>query len=349
MEELIKNPKSFSYFQAVRLVYLERRAARESLKDVLRRDLRVRADASLGFPASDLSFAERSPRKKGSPGLSGSHDAGLQNEEAQNEEAQNEEAQNEEVLDDASSLIRLTVTFMGLYGAASPLPPFYAEGILNDVLQDEEGVRELLDLISHASYENHALAYFHNQLPFRLLEDKDPKVRGVLSSLMGRDFYQGDFDFFSLFSIHSRSAAGLSIYLKGKAQIHDLYIEECVLRELSIPIAQRAKLGVSGNILGRSALIGQKARDLEGKFRVWIKADSLELFEELMPGGDKRLILDDAIKEYLDSPLVYDIILVIPQKATQGVTLGAQKGRLGLSAFLSPTKEGEIRVRSGEG
>jgi predicted component of type VI protein secretion system len=57
-----------------------------------------------------------------------------------------------------------------------------------------------------------------------------------------------------------------------------------------------------------------------------------------MPGGRIYQGIKDAVARYLDSPLVWDLEIRMPEGRATGVTLGAGRGRLGLSAFLAPEK-----------
>jgi type VI secretion system protein ImpH len=139
IEKLKAQPETFSYFQALRLLSLAHQSEFDSAVDLMRRGLMVRAGVELGFPSSDLQALE--------PITAGAAD--------------NTEADIADLPGSAGHLYRLTVTFMGLYGSASPLPPFYATEVLDDVLNDENAVRDLLDIISLPSYRNHCEAYFH--------------------------------------------------------------------------------------------------------------------------------------------------------------------------------------------
>jgi type VI secretion system protein ImpH len=229
---------------------------------------------------------------------------------------------------------------MGLYGAASPLPHFYAEEVLQDELNDERAVRELLDLLSLSSYRSHALAYFYSLLPFRVLEVKDPAARAILFSLMGEEYREesrpDDFKELKLFATKIRSSGGLLSLLRAAAPGTPLALEENVPRWVEIPEGQRGALGSPTGRLGQSALLGVKAKDLAGKFRLRAEARDTGELEGLMPGGRAFGAVSRAVARYLEAPLVWDLEIHLPRGAAKGVTLGAGEGRLGLSAFLAP-------------
>jgi type VI secretion system protein ImpH len=236
---------------------------------------------------------------------------------------------------------------MGLYGAASPLPNFYAQEVLRDERDDEFAVRELMDLISLSSYRSHALSYFYSLLSFRVLELKDPAARGILFSLMGEEFRQesrpDDFRDMGLFASGIRSAGGLLSLLRSAAPGTPLELEENVPRWVEIPLHQRGMLRASTGRLGESAVAGVRARDLAGKFRLRAEARSIAELEGLMPGGAVYGAVRAAAARYLDAPLVWDLEIRLPPGCARGVRLGERAGRLGLSAFLAPERSGRCQ------
>ena len=111
--DLLKQGHGFSFFQALRLLRRCGGAGEESPGDRegADRSLRIRPDLSLGFPASDVARIEETP---GGP-------AGY----------------------------RVTVSFLGLYGASSPLPTFYTEDLIDEMLADSTTTRDFLDIFHH--------------------------------------------------------------------------------------------------------------------------------------------------------------------------------------------------------
>jgi type VI secretion system protein ImpH len=241
-------------------------------------------------------------------------------------------------------IYRLTVTFMGLYGAASPLPHFYAQEVLKDERDDEHAARELMDLISLSSYRSHALSYFYSLLAFRVLELKDPAARGILFALMGEEFRADarpdDFRDLGVFASGIRSSGGLLALLRSAAPGTALELEENVPRWVEIPAGQRGMLRSATGRLGHSAVTGVKARDLAGKFRLRAVARDLGELEGLMPGGRVFAGIRAAVARYLEDPLVWDLEIHLPRGCASGVVLGARRGRLGLSAFVAPERAG---------
>ncbi|MDR3203628.1 MAG: type VI secretion system baseplate subunit TssG [Deltaproteobacteria bacterium] len=327
IESLLEDPKSFSYFQALRLIYLFQNPGFKTIGQLLRREILITASTSLGFPSADLvkvNYLKKS-----------------------------------EIESERGPVLGLTVTFMGLHGSASPLPPFYAQEIKADERQDDDSCKKLFDLISLPSYRHHAEAYFHNKLPFRLLAENDRKYFDILNSLMGLG--QGasfdrlednlpDLAYLWLLATQSRNARGLEIYINSLINTLDASIEQCLERWVDIPNIQRLQLG-SGNLesrsLGRGALVGRKALDVNGKFRISITVKDNKLFNQLSPGGLLRKRLEALIGRYLSSPLVYDLKLTLLIGVAQATRLGAShNSSLGRSSFLSPPKDRPLTIYS---
>jgi type VI secretion system protein ImpH len=352
--ELSESPGTFSYFQALKLIF-QWRGRKTSFKELLRRGVRIRADVSLGFPPSDLVAADFDLLRKTCPYPGGPRvDGSVFSETPERLPAGDPETGEADPASEApgdgagdgmsGAFCGLTVTFMGLCGSASPLPPFYARNILADDLGDIKGTRVLCDLISYGSYHNHALAWFYSQLPFRLLEDNDPVAKDILRALAGENFGKEeekgageiDYDFLGILSKNVRFAGGLVSYVSAKTNSRGMTADECVPRLAEIPERQRARLGRSANLLGRDAVLGKRVRDLAGKFVLNETARDPRRLESLMPGGKKRKKIEKAVSDYLDSPLAWDLRILVPARASPGVALGKKAGRLGLSAFLKP-------------
>jgi type VI secretion system protein ImpH len=313
------------------------------MERLVRDGLLTRADLDLGFPPSDLVEVERIADR-----LSGST---LPSEEKPLEAmgdatglggAPFEKGPGEPIPLQNHPLYRFTVTFMGLYGSASPLPPFYAQEVLEDYQGDNPGTRDIFDLISYSSYRNHSLAHFARLLPMRILEDGDTRFLTILSSLLGLNLSTPKEGGFSDEGVHNigifatkiRHPQGLLLYLTGMLRIEGMVLEECVPRWVPISPEQRLVLGNQGHNLGVDAILGESVLDLAGMYRLTLPVDSLELLEDLMPGGHKRNLLEKSLSNYLNTPLEHDLKLQVDPQWILGVELGEPKGRLGISAFL---------------
>ncbi|MDR3135771.1 MAG: type VI secretion system baseplate subunit TssG, partial [Deltaproteobacteria bacterium] len=295
IDDLIANPKSFSYFQALKLLYLANHDRFSSPIDLIRRGLLINASIKMGFPDADLVEAKPAPgfsQPRPSPGPP--MDPISQGASEQATEPYVEDPLTPRHLshyppafpnsenpsaDQDRMIFNLTVTFMGMCGSSSPLPPFYAQNIVDDSQNDDDSCKKLFDLITLPSYQNHAEAYFYNQLPFRLMDTENQNSRILLNSLIGQNHikyskyfnHSGDLAYLYLFATQSRTPIGLICYLKGRLRLKKINLSQCVLRWVTIPESQRLRLG-GNNLecrkLGGGAVVGQKAKDRTGKFRL---------------------------------------------------------------------------------
>jgi type VI secretion system protein ImpH len=329
---LERAPETFEYFQAIRLLHLANRDKFKSMFQFIRQGLRVRTDVSLGFPGSDLVAIHEYPQKKSA---------------AIEEENPNFSSSKLGPDNSCSPRYRLTVTFMGLYGASSPLPPFVAQEVLRDYQEDNFASRDFLDLITYPFFLNHALAYLKSRINYRLLWDEDPLFRGLFANLLGKIPRQGEpeevptenFLSLRLFVSNIRHANGLINTIATETKLRGIGLTENVPRWVTIPLCQRTKLGAQACVLGESTILGEKTRDLMGKIRFTIPVKESQVLVSLMPGGKLRAKIKEITKNYLETPLVYDLKLILAKGVAQKVKLGNSEGALGISAFLSPHPE----------
>ena len=112
--QLLQNGNHFSFYEAIRLLHGLHRDApkigRQGPPELER--VRIRPLLSMSFPASDIARVES------------------------------------QEMPDGKERFRLDVTFMGLYGASSPLPSFYTEDLIR-LENDESLLRGFLDLFHH--------------------------------------------------------------------------------------------------------------------------------------------------------------------------------------------------------
>jgi type VI secretion system protein ImpH len=320
---LLKEPERFAYFQALRLLTLAHGEDYPIASDFLEKGLLTRGSPSMAFPASDLVEAEA---------LYGQNDP--------------------QALGQTSPLYALTVTFMGLYGGASPLPALYGQAVIDESLDDERSVRDFLDILAAPFHRLHALAHFRNQLAIRLIELEDPEGLQILHGLLGlasRLAPAGSLGErlaqMALWARHSRPAKGLKILL-SESLGWPVELETFVPRVVPIPEEARARLGIPASPrLGEGALTGETASDVRSKFNVHLTPPDEATFLSLLPGGEARARADEIIRSYAQEPLESELILHFRPGAIGGTTLGDGMG-LGQNAFLTPPEDLVFDVRS---
>jgi len=300
LEELWSNPRTFSFVQAVRLMrYIQAGRGKEEGERFLRERLRVRALLSLGFPATDLADLEVLPPEEGAP-------------------------------EGAPSRIRLTATFLGLYGPSSPLPTFYTEELLDEQTEDRSVSRDFLDVVGDGFFSLFFLAWTRHRLSLKMCEEGDDATLERLYSLVGlgdpavRKLFANPGQLLraaGLLTQFPRSAAGLRGLVSDRLAA-PVRIEQCVSRDVPIPEDQRCLLGGDTAQLGQTALLGSRARDDTGKFRLELGPMNAGAFRALVPGGAGHEACVRLVRFYCTEPLEFDILLRLDPAQAEDCRLG---------------------------
>jgi type VI secretion system protein ImpH len=326
VNELLQAPRRFSFYQAVRL--LER-----TLPDAVsighsgpieREAVRLRPNPTMGFASSDIEDIEPIQAERGADG-------------------------------ETWSGYRITVNFLGLYGAGSPLPAFYTEDI---VMRDEEAEnrRQFFDLFHHRylSFAYRTTEKYRYYLRYRqgAKDQFSLWLRGLigLRGDAGRNGAPVEHPEKLLSSIglllqHSRSAATLSRILSHYFDGLPVTIEQFIPRQVSIEPAQRAFLGQANCTLGLDCSPGETVPDTCGKFRIRIGPLDFAAFRELLPDGADHRRLSKVVPFLLRDQLAHDLELILHEEAVPPLELGGEcPARLGWSTWLGTYPGGDGRV-----
>lgn len=149
ISKLLEKPSEFSFFQAIRLLRLHSQSCTGKKLEAFYRDhLRVRPQLSLGFPATDLTEIEEEKHEDG-------------------------------------DMYRLEATFLGLYGASSPLPVFYTEELLSEAADDKSVTRDFVDIINNDAYAHFFRGWTRSRLMIKAVDEQDYAWLERLYSLLG--------------------------------------------------------------------------------------------------------------------------------------------------------------------
>ncbi len=246
-------------------------------------------------------------------------------------------------------IIKLTVTFMGLYGESSPLPTFYTENLLEEQRDDKTVMREFIDIFNIPIYQAYFKVWLKNQLGVRLNEFNDSKVMDLLHVFSGmpkEHLRQKHKDTYSLLKYaalnmqYPRSAEALRTLISGIVDKDTVEIIQCVKQMAPIPENQYCSLGKKNSILDDNLHLGDKIKDRMGKFRVFISGLSIDDFNLLLPNEKKFNSLVRAVRLYLGESLNWDLQLTLRDDAYEAITLGGDKNvKLGLNTWLGTNTE----------
>jgi len=309
IQKLLDRPKAFSFAQALRLLLLEEKARGGDPEAFLRLGIAIAPELSLAHAGTDVAGLKELPQQ--------------------------------EDAEPSPNALRyaLELSFLALYGASSPLPTFYTEELIEEARNDASASRDFLNIFNQLLYVLYYRAYNAYKLGLRTV-DGDAGLEALQCALAGfglKGLRRGaetpalrEAAFASLFLQGTRTAEGLAAYAAAMSGAPRIDVEQCVERQVPIPLDQRGRLGEAR--LGQ-ALAGVCARDCSGAMRIHVRDLDRRTLHLFIPGARGRRALDQAVKRYLNVPLAYDVILHVKEDTPRTAALGRHE--LGRNAFLS--------------
>lgn len=314
---VLKDPRGFEYFQLLHLI--ERIVNTVQIGQqgpVPDEPVRMRPTLSLGFPACDIDTVEWEDEGEFSRGR-----------------------------------LRVTTTFLGLYGSDSPLPTHFTESLLPESEQDEM-VRNFLDQFHHRVL---ALLYrcwakYRYHITYRP-DGLDPISR-ILRALLGigtantAEGLKGDpirlFRYAGLVSQRPRSAAGLAGLLRDFFGGIEFDIEQCVGRWLPIENDDRNRAGSRKCSLGSDFLLGERIFDRSGKYRVKVGPVGFDDYTRFLPGGAACGQLAELCRYYCEDSLQFDFQVTLKGEEVPELPVG-EKGLLGRLSWTTWLKSKDAK------
>jgi type VI secretion system protein ImpH len=152
-------------------------------------------------------------------------------------------------------------------------------------------------------------------------------------------------------SCRVRNSEGLRDFLQAFFKDVEVRVQENVPRW--VPIANRARMAkgdVIRPVLGSTATIGGRIRDVSGKFRVVLGPLTLSQYTSFLPGAKGAAILHSLVGLYAPDFLAYDAELLLQRNQIPPARLGDREVKLGLNAWAGKTtRSSACRVVSYEG
>jgi len=308
LERLLSEPHRFSFFQAILLLEASRKGA-VSLGHQgppAEEAVRLRSDAGLGFPKSDVSAIENLGENHPPP-------------------------------------YRLTASFMGLYGTTSPIPNFYSESIIMD---EQEGgpLRAFFDLFNHRllSLFFRSWTKYRPHVLFRP-EGRD-EFSGRLFALAGlgaKELRESAgfpavrlLRFLGPLTQKPHSAESLSEMVRGYFHL-PAEVKQFVPAKIALEEDQKAKLGKQNCRLGENLALGDRVPDRMGKFLVSVGPVGYDDYLTFLPGRENLEALKGIAQLFAPDCLDFDLQVTLKGEETPrlGVAL-AQESYLGWTTGL---------------
>ena len=235
--------------------------------------------------------------------------------------------------EDVEGNLKLTTSFMGLYGISSPLPAYYTEELLDDEWEGDTAPRDFLDIIHQHLYPLLFRAWQKYRFTHQTLEQSEEKYWDVLYSIIGLSdvefracskYSQKFLPYLGLLSQKQKSLVGLKTILKDVLNTNEIEITPCAERKVDIPEKQYCYLGTDQVTLGQDATIGQQIDDRMGKAVIKIRGVSSKDFQKFLHDSDYLDFIRTLTKFYLVQPLDIEVRLVLDPFALQTSQLGAE-------------------------
>jgi type VI secretion system protein ImpH len=122
-------------------------------------------------------------------------------------------------------------------------------------------------------------------------------------------------------------------------------IEQFVGMWLPLERGDQTSIGGLNSRLGEDVMLGASVYSLQDKFRIKIRARTLDEFQKYLPDGEHCVTLADAVSFYLGDLLAYEVELGLPDRETRPTQLGSF-GRLGWTSWMKQkdrTSAGNMR------
>lgn len=239
---------------------------------------------------------------------------------------------------------RLRLNILGLVGAGSPLPAFYAEQAFAE-LSGGNPTRDFLDIFHHrlhrlmwpiwrkyryrACFQTGASDAFSEQM-FALIGLGGNAIRGSAQLDCKRLL-----PYLGLLSMRVHSAALIEAVLRYYFKHAPVFIEQWVERRVEVADFQRNCLGITRCELGENLVLGHQVSDRSAKFRVHVLALSWQQFHAFLPTGKGYQPLCSLVRLTMRDPLEYDLRLVLAAGEIRALHIGARNVcRLGWTSWL---------------
>lgn len=261
---------------------------------------------------------------------------------------------------------RLLVNFLGLLGPQGPMPLHLTEFIRDRARNHRDPtLSRFLDLFNHriVSLFYRAWAQAQQTVAYdRAATGDEGRWVSYVGSTMGlglegvrrRDAVpdQAKLHFAGRLAPQVRNAEGLRAIVEKYFGVRTA-LEEFVGRWLDLPEQHRCRLGSSHECagLGTTAILGARAWDCQGVFRLHLGPMRLADYERLLPGFQSERRLRDWIRLYLCDELAWEARLVLLEREVPKLALG-RAGRLGWTTWLATGPLGrdpaDLSLRSAE-
>lgn len=246
--------------------------------------------------------------------------------------------------------VELTLNFLGLFGASSPLPSHYCEMVLESADSDK-ALSDFLNLFNHHIQKMVYPIWERQRYYIQYQQDLEDKFSKYMLSLLGLysqtqikssglDF-QKLLPYVGILSMKQKSAGTLVSILRHYLGHDALEIVQCIEMKAEIPAWQRASLGDKNCSLGGDLLIGGSLKTKSLKFQILLKQIPWKGLHEYSVLGKKMGELQELIDLALSEPLEHELCLEMDQDEIKPWQISEHY--LGVNSFLG-TVQDDVKI-----
>jgi len=254
-------------------------------------------------------------------------------------------------LADGTTSVAVHTTFLGLLGVDTPLPQYAV-----DAIDEAPQLRRLIDAVQHR-----VLALLHRAVqrcayPATLGPARDDPTSRRLVDIIAAGVDGPELPprawlrMLRWSPARLRTASGLASALSHlfAAELGNatLAVGECIPHTSDLPESARTRLGRPSTALGQRFVLGDRAPDGDGWFRVRVATVPAARARGFFRGGDALRRLFTAVAALAGPLLRFDVEVVFAPGATPRMHLGEpQPSRLGVDTWLIHLHHGPHTVR----
>jgi type VI secretion system protein ImpH len=241
---------------------------------------------------------------------------------------------------------RMEVRFFGMLGPNGPLPLHLTEYARHRLLHVGDATfARFLDVIHHRFLALFYRSWAQAQPTVNLDRRNDDRFSTYVGALVGhgmpslrqRDAIPDNAKLFNagVLGRQVRNADGLGSILTEFFKL-PVRVEQYVGHWMALPVSEQSQLRNSQ--LGRTAVVGKRVWDRQGKFRLHIGPMTQKQFEDFLPTGKALPALRDWVRLYTNGELFWDARLILKREELPDSKLG-KTGRLGWTGWLGKPKQ----------
>jgi type VI secretion system protein ImpH len=249
--------------------------------------------------------------------------------------------------------VEITLNFLSIFGAASPLPLHYSEKILEDSY-NEKILLDFLDMLNHRLkkliYPIWEKQRYYIQYQPDLRDDFSKYILSMLGLYSQSQGVPTSLDmhkllpFSGILSMHQKSSVSLLALLKHYFAHEDITIEEGIISRSELPDDQYVKLGDANCALGEDMCIGSFVLTRNLKFRIGFDSITWNELEAFSYNGTKKRELSDLMRLVQKAPLAYEISVTVKKEEIKPCLMGENGSSLGVNGWIGDIDEAQTIV-----